>query len=208
VNSLLLVFFSGALAAQSVSVRGGNIVYTDSHGAERQLTKSGRDREPSLSPDGRLVVFARETDQTSLSMGGVRIKANELWIISASGNKLERVLAPPKTINGGEYSNFSSPKFAPDNNAIYFLVQKWATSFELERLSLTDQTLRTVTHAIEFKVVAEGRWKGHLIVQQRRFSVRGYNYYWYWLYDTDGTEDGLIGQTMEEVKAFLAETLR
>ncbi|HEX8489471.1 MAG TPA: hypothetical protein VF626_00505, partial [Chthoniobacterales bacterium] len=62
----LLLILCTALAApvygQSVSVKDGNIQFTDKSGQTTALTSSGRDSGPLLAPDCKWVVFVRKVD--------------------------------------------------------------------------------------------------------------------------------------------------
>jgi hypothetical protein len=56
---------TAALAAPSVAVKDGNIVLVHDGQQQRQLTKSGKDAAPVLSPDGKWVAFTRIGNPTS-----------------------------------------------------------------------------------------------------------------------------------------------
>ena len=60
---------SAAFGASSVAVKDGNIVLLQD-GRERQLTKSGKDAGPGLSPDGKWVAFTRVGNPASTGSQG------------------------------------------------------------------------------------------------------------------------------------------
>src|ERR1035441_966049 len=55
------VVFAMPLLAQSVSAVNGNIVFTDNRGSTKLVTAGHSDSDPSLSFDGRQIVFVRHT---------------------------------------------------------------------------------------------------------------------------------------------------
>ena len=71
----LLVFLAAPAFAQTVSVKDGNIQFTDKSGQTTALTSSGRDSGPVLAPDGARIgtfnsVWRRERVRSSLWIGG------------------------------------------------------------------------------------------------------------------------------------------
>lgn len=61
--ALALLSMVGPLkaAAQSVKAKDGDIHFLSAAGETRQLTSSGLDSAPALSPDARIVAFIRAT---------------------------------------------------------------------------------------------------------------------------------------------------
>jgi hypothetical protein len=77
---------ASASAAPFVSAAAGNIVLTDSAGNSKQLTYTGHDSEPVLSPDGRWVTFVRTISGKTIPTGSdYRGHPTELWQIDANG---------------------------------------------------------------------------------------------------------------------------
>jgi hypothetical protein len=70
-----MAFTALGAAAKSVLAKSGNIYLTDEAGTAKQVTFSGRDSGPVLSPDGLWIVFIR-------AVSGQRIS-------TASGDELE-----------------------------------------------------------------------------------------------------------------------
>ena len=66
---LALLGTSAAFGASSVAVKDGNIVVVQD-GRQRQLTKSGKDAAPALSPDGKWVAFTRVGNPASTGSQG------------------------------------------------------------------------------------------------------------------------------------------
>ena len=64
----LMLVTCGHLAAQEVIARDGDIMYVDKLGRNHEITHSGKDRDPSLSPDGASIVFVRRTGETKMTL--------------------------------------------------------------------------------------------------------------------------------------------
>jgi len=99
---------SAALAQSKLAfVRDGNIWVANTDGSEaRQLTTSGKDRHPALSPDGQWVAFTRE--QT----GGPRL--GEMFLVPTKGGDLKPLR--PQGMDGA-----ASPGFSPDGKSLVFV---------------------------------------------------------------------------------------
>jgi hypothetical protein len=65
------------------------------------------------------------------------------------------------------------------------------------------QSYRFLQPAIRFSIVPCGKYEGHLLVQQRRVTLSGTYFYYFWLYDTEGKEMGLAARDEEELATFL-----
>jgi hypothetical protein len=75
-----------ASAAPFVSAAGGNIFLMDGVGHSKQLTYTGHDAEPVLSPDGQWVIFVRTIPGKPIPTGSdYRGHPTELWQTDANG---------------------------------------------------------------------------------------------------------------------------
>src|SRR5437868_4721752 len=83
----LVAVMRGPLHAQSVVEEMGNIVFKSADGAGKQLTDSGRDFAPTLSPDGKWVAFIRATPGQTVATGAGDVEATELWLVGSDGEK-------------------------------------------------------------------------------------------------------------------------
>ena len=131
------VVFAMPLLAQSVSAVNGNIVFTDNRGSTKLVTAGHSDSDPSLSFDGRQIVFVRHTANNT----GIEADWTELWIAHVDGTKAaSRVLVG----HDGDFTpcptmllaEFSKPQFSPDGQRIYFISAAWATSAAIDVLDL------------------------------------------------------------------------
>src|ERR1051326_103862 len=73
--------------AQSVSVKDGNIQFTDKSGNTTALTTSGRDSNPLLAPDGKWVAFVRKVDGKKIATGSDEVEPTELWQVRVDGKE-------------------------------------------------------------------------------------------------------------------------
>jgi dipeptidyl aminopeptidase/acylaminoacyl peptidase len=192
---------SPAAFAASVAVKDGNIVLVQD-GRERQLTKSGKDAGPALSPDGKWVAFTRVGNPASTGAQGdckSGAQADELRRIQVDGSGDELLVRghdgkePKQSI-----CDFSSKQFTSDGRFIYFLSPAWATSAALHRYDTRTKALTFVIDANDVIVLndckkAENR--DNLVVNQHRYFVVAGSYDWYWLFDGTGKkEKGPIGE--------------
>jgi hypothetical protein len=193
---------SAALGASSVAVKDGNIVLLQD-GRERQLTKSGKDAGPALSPDGKWVAFTRVGNPASTgSQGDCKsgAQADELRRIRVDGSGEELLVRGREGKNDPKQSicDFSSKQFSSDGRYIYFLSPAWATSAALHRYDISSKALTFVIDANDVIVLndckkAENR--DNIVVNQHRYFVVAGSYDWYWLFDGSGKkEKGPVGE--------------
>jgi dipeptidyl aminopeptidase/acylaminoacyl peptidase len=100
----------------------------------RDLAGMDRYSAPTLSPDGRVLVFAKRTvdlDANKSSTG--------LWV----RNLVTRDMAPPKPLTP-EGWNVNSPAFSPDGKSVYFLSAK-SGSQQLYAMPVTGGEPKQVT---------------------------------------------------------------
>jgi hypothetical protein len=179
-------------SAQTVTADRGNIYFAPGSSAARtQLTRTGLDTQPSLSPDGKLVVFVRSTpgDTVVSAMGDAEVTELRTIQINGSGERL-RLRG-----RGGEppLAGFQKPLFAPDGSRIYFEGVAGVASTAIYELNLSTNQTRLVCLGAIKDVVRRGAYAGHLIVFQHRYFVGGGSYDWAWMIAPDGHEVGPIG---------------
>lgn len=211
--ALSAVLLAGAAHAQVVSTEGGNIVVRQDDGRTTAITSGGKDSEPVMSPDQRLVVFTRE-GKKSKAMEGCSGGADnpdhelELWSIGIDGKNARRLLATridddvQKTICG-----FRNKQFNIEGTALYFETPAWATSNALHVLDLQSGTERFFVAGSDFGIVTctGSPYADHVSVLQHRYFVQGGSYDWFWLYAPDGKEVGPFGEEPPSVAEFCGE---
>lgn len=185
-------FCSASLAgAQTVAIRASNVVFTSAAGEAKQLTDSGRDRDPMLSPDGNFVAFVRATPERKVESGSGD-DASELWIVSVSGGEAKRLLEPHAS---KEMRNvvalINHPHFSADGKRLFFQTTAWTTSGAIHVLDLATQREHFVCAGDGLQIVrAAGDYRDCLVVQQHRYFIGGGSYDWFWLFRPDGREIG------------------
>ncbi|MGO4223207.1 LpqB family beta-propeller domain-containing protein [Lysobacter sp. TAF61] len=126
-RALLPLMLAAALSPLSVSAapRGFEV---------RDMATLDRVSSPTLSPDGRRVVFAKRLVDFAANKG-----ASSLWI----EDLFARDAAPPARLTP-EGWNVNSPSFSPDGNTVYFLSGK-SGSQQLYSIAASGGTPKQVT---------------------------------------------------------------
>ncbi|MGO4328982.1 TolB family protein [Cupriavidus sp. 2TAF22] len=191
---LLVTLFATEANGGSVRAEDGNIVFVDDSGFARQLTTSGLDATPTLSPDGKRVAFVRRTPHRPVDTALGSEDAEQIWIVGvdASGARSlveGRAHKNPKQALAG----LNSPVFSPDGRSIYFLSTAWVTSRAVHIVSVGDAEERFVTEGNTLEIVHAGKYKGTLIVNKHKYWLGGGSYDWFWLVSPTGQEIGPVG---------------
>ncbi|HZE57095.1 MAG TPA: hypothetical protein VE031_04520 [Chthoniobacterales bacterium] len=181
--------------AQTVSVKDGNIQFTDRLGKTTALTSDGRDSNPVLAPDGKWVAFVRKVDGKKIATGSDEVEPTELWQVRVDGKEpsmLVRCRESKKmdSLIGG----FENLQFSADGKLLYFVTAAWVTSGAVHVVDTTNRKEHYVFPGNDIKVVKSGEYKDCLLVQQHRYFVGGGSYDWYWLLRADGKEVGPVGE--------------
>ena len=201
----LSVVWGAALWAEQVSLHDGNIYYVDDGGGVRQLTSAGMDSDPSISPDGRTVVFIRRTTTPAgfTEPTDPHPTRTQVCLLSVTGAANMKVVYDGAVAVGQHrYATFSEPHMAPDNRHVYFLIHLAVVEFGLVKLDLADGQVRMISEALDWHLITSGRYAGDLVVQKRKTHPDGINLS-YWLLSEDGKELGYVGQSEREALAFL-----
>jgi hypothetical protein len=191
-----------ALAVERASVASvnGNIVLTLT-GKSVQLTSSGMDVDPVLSPNGAMVVFTRKLAEKPVGSCEPAVsEKRELWLVGVDQKKKARRLleskdaADPKDV----LCDFALKQFTSDNRKVLFQTPAWVTSGALHEIDLTNGKQRYVLPSNGFRILTDcamREYRDHLVVNQHRYFVFGGTYDWYWLFSRDGkTELGAVGE--------------
>ena len=205
----LPVLLAGLLAAapalgQSVTTRDGNLFYRASaDAAQRQLTRTGLDRDAVLSPDGRTIAFIRGTPGDSVAAGAGQKEATSLWTVGVDGGGARMHLSGRTAEAPGQVlAALQAPRFSPDGRRIYFLSAAWATSGAVHVLDLSTGSERFLVAGNSLDVVPSGEYAGFLVVSQHRYFLAGGSYDWYWLFSAEGEEVDAIGEDERALDEF------
>jgi len=194
--------------AQSVSVVDGNILLTNRLGEIRTLTRSGRDSQPAISPDGKAIVFVRSTGKTIQGNVGDE-EATELWLIGSDGLSSERLVSGREDTNPKKnLAVLSSPQFSPDGTKIYFLSTAWVTSDAVHVVDIESKVESFVCDGNTIDVIRAGKYRGFLVVQKHKYysGERGGSYDHYWLVSPKGVDVRQIGEE-EDYQRFKTRTV-
>jgi hypothetical protein len=200
---LILCCVSAAPAfAQTVSVKDGNIQFTDKAGQTTALTSSGRDSGPVLAPDGKWIAFVRRVDGKKIATGSDEADPTELWQVRTDGKEASllvkcRAAEKPESLIAG----FENLQFSTNGKLLYFVTSAWATSGAVHVVDTTNRNERYLFPGNNLKVVTSGEYKDCLLVQQHKYFVASGSYDWFWLLRPDGKEVGPVG---EDTENFLA----
>jgi dipeptidyl aminopeptidase/acylaminoacyl peptidase len=201
-------FIQFASAGEPVTeVRNGNIFLRPAEGAIRQLTTSGRDSLPVISPDGQSVVFARAVADKKIATGSGDVEAAELWQIRADGTEPERLVAPREAEDMKDViASFSDIQFSTDGRSVFFVTPAYATSGAVHVVDLNTRKEHFVMAGSDLEVVRSGEYRDCLLVGQHRYFIGGGSYDWIWLFRPDGKEIGPVGESAENFKATYCQT--
>ena len=206
------------LVAPVLIVTNGNIFALIGQGDVVQLTSSGRDRSPRMSPVGGVVAFIRQSRQESKfsvieehDSPNRKHYADQIWVVDLKTMK-SRLLVRDRPL-GKSVAEMDlekttaiicddSLRFSPDGIHLYFRVSAWVTSDALHGVNLRTGVTRFITPANSVEVVMSGAYAGDLIVQKHRYFLGGGSYDWYWLITPGGREIGPIGESDEQFTNF------
>lgn len=206
----LALLATPALGAPRVLIEDGNVVI-ENEGIKKQLTRSGRDSEPVLAPNGRFVVFTRtpekKLDDDDVCHDGAA--AENLMRVGTDG-KGEAVLVrgregktPQQRLCG-----YTGKQFNSNGRLLYFLTPGWATSGALHVYDFKARTERFVVDASGLAVLSacKNEHKDRVAILRHKYFVFGGSYDWYWLYDPRTKKEiGPLGEIDDKDLAKQAE---
>jgi hypothetical protein len=189
-----------AMESARVYSEAGNI-FLERDGIKTQLTKTTKDVEPALSPDGSFVVFTRQGRASSSTDDdqscNASSKADELHKINVNGNNDKVLLRGQKGNSGQQVCGFHAKQFSSDGQSLYFLSPGWTTSGALHVYDMRKQSEHFMMPANDVLVLSfcKNKYKDYLAIQDHRYFVFGGSYDWYWLYDPTGKKEiGPLGE--------------
>jgi hypothetical protein len=168
-----------------------------------------------LSPCGSYAAFLRKSTNvaTFFAMETADLLSDQIWLLKQDTGEEILLVADQTPETGSNQEDMEnliqliveeSLMFSQDANNLYFLANAWATSAALHVVDINSRTRTFLLPANELvSIIANGIYAGHLVVQQQRYFLGGGSYDWYWLFTSDGSEVGPIGDTRDDVNAFV-----
>jgi TonB family protein len=186
---VLLVFLirSGA-AADRVRTEEGRIVVEDSSGRKTVLTDTGRDSDPWISPDGRTIVFVRQSPED--------MSRNSVYEFDMRTRTAKLLYAGPAKYQGRESSYFGQPELNESNDKLFVISKEYATEGALISIRLASGEAMVISdHVVGFDVIqCPKKHRGDLIVLKRHEEdILGRPYFLYYMYSAAGLDLGLAG---------------
>ena len=192
---LLAAALTCAACAATVGADRGNIVVDG-----KAVTQGGHDFDPLLSPDGKRVVFLRQSGGTAIqdcAADATTAKAQELWSVGVDGKGASRLLALKSDPDVRKtLCAFDNLQFSSSGQLLYFETPAWATSgavhvydfkTHMERFFLAGNGVQVLNRC------HDARYRDDLIVGQHRYFVFEGSYDWSFLFTPAGKEVGPLG---------------
>jgi dipeptidyl aminopeptidase/acylaminoacyl peptidase len=192
---LSFIYLPSLAYAEQIIEKQGNLYLHNEQGSEQQLTSSGKDSQPALSPDGKQVVFVREVEN----------KNTELWLMDSSGNNAHPIVLSHEDENiEKNLTEINNPLFALDSKAVYFQTFAWATSNAIHFIDLNTNKQHFVTSGNSLQLVPSGKYKGYIIVLKHKYYKKtDGSYEDFCLVSPKGKEIKSLGQAQKQVDAFI-----
>ncbi|HPA57165.1 MAG TPA: DUF4339 domain-containing protein [bacterium] len=182
---------------KQVFAEQGNVFVIDSQNEISQITSSGKDTSPIISPDGKDVYFVRKTGV----FGEAEYEEVEkLMIMKTKIDSLEEEIFLEKT-DGIEIFEVRGLSITANGKHLLFITQKWSTSGVLLRINVNTKKIQEITHADNFEILKKGEYENHLIVNRSSIKEDVGREWSYWLIDIDGNVIKEIGDE-ESVQKF------
>lgn len=187
--------------------KGGNLFCKYQDDKIKQITYTGIDTDPAISPNKKLIAFVRNPD--------IRIKNNsfansEIWLYDLMTNKNNSIVQPSRGNDEGEIKaenilgSFGKLAFSNDGQNLYFISEAWATTNAIHVYNVPSKKQSFLTDGNTLYIIRKGKYKDHLIVNKHKyFNECSYDYFW--LLDHEGKEIREIGETEDNVQSFLRD---
>jgi hypothetical protein len=200
-GSLLLgVPQTAAAASRAVREVAGNILLVESDGNSKPLTTTGQDSMPSVSLDGKKIVFVR-------SQGGQ--SRDDVWLIDLSKPVGQQIssLTPPELVAQHLVEVILDPQFSPDAATVYFYTQPGNFGLIIS-VDLASKRSKVLAHGVmpiqgrAFDVIQRGKNAGDLIVCKDSEKLTAGRLFLYWLVDPKGVNIGIVSDKEDDLPLF------
>jgi Tol biopolymer transport system component len=151
-----------------VAVEQGRVVARDGAGHEAALTSGAQDGQPSLSPDGRWVVFLRDR-------AGAPEETRDLYRVRVDGGDPEQILADDSGValddlGAARLHGMLTPALSLDGKSVFFELFV-GNSNVVYAVDLATRKVRYVTSSWGWLLIPRGPYRGQLLVM--RHALRG-----------------------------------
>lgn len=218
----IVLFFCTYASSQDVNAvkvfeKDGNIYAQASQEDPLKLTDTGRDSEPKLHPNGKWIYFVRTFEGEFVGEQYYPPKGKEpedgilkeeLWRIDVNGSN-EKLLYQNTTAaidhpSGYAYASLDNPQISPKGDKIYFETSHWVTSNALNVMDPDGSNVKMLGAGNSTKIIlstwdTDTDYSGYIVTNQHRYGHFGGSYDWWWLYDPEWNEIGVLG---EDIKYF------
>ncbi len=173
-----------------------------------QLTQTGSNHEPVLSPGGDRVLFTRKSSvEAMIPVEGDGFNdpedafSDQLWVMDIVSRK-EKLLVNDlpwpqqrQEIETGRLLPWiGNAQFSADGQKIYFTAPVWVTSSGLYVVPVDGGEAKFITDTNYLKVIDRGEYKGDLILSQHRYFLYGGSYDWCYIFSPEGKEIAVLSE--------------
>lgn len=204
--AVLLAFPCFLSGSEAIEVNG-NVFIRSNDGSVKQLTSGGLDYDPSLSCDGKAVVFVRRAERKNNLAPDSELgekDGSELWTVTVNVPASER-----RVFGGGaeraKWFGLFGPRFSANSGVVYFL--RWfGNGYSLYALSLrTGDTTRLTDNPVPRIWTMCG--DNGVVAEEDHLKMVGGHIYLYWLFDEGGRRRSLVGTSPADVEYYLGRSI-
>lgn len=160
-------------ALPEVRVLRGNIVVSR-NGQDSQITTSGLDSDPVVSPDGSAIAFTRAIPRKTVETAGGEVDASQVWIANSDGSDarmLVGILEADKVED--MLAGFDNLRFSNDAKALYFTSSAWTTSNALKAVEIATGKVTHLAPSNGFEILRRGKYKGYFVSDEHKYGKNG-----------------------------------
>jgi hypothetical protein len=198
---LLGVAQSTTAASRAVREVAGNILLVESDGSSKQLTTTGQDSMPSISLDGKKIVFVRSPDGQS---------RDDVWVVDLNKPVDQQIsnITPPELIAKHYIAAILDPQFSPDAATIYFYTEPGNFGLVIS-VDLASKRSKVLAHGVvpilqgrAFDVIQRGEYAGDLIVYKDSEKLTAGRLFLYWLVSPEGANIAIVADNENDLGLF------
>jgi TonB family protein len=143
----------------AVSETNGVISIKSPSGVTRTISSHGRDSQPSLTADGKTVLYVRSSPDDLFDTA--------IYEISLGSTQERLVFQGPVTIHGRKVNYFGWPQLDKERNILCAVARHSVTSGTLFAADLKKGLVSELTDVVGFDLIRYGQYRGDLLALQR-----------------------------------------